>query len=54
MPRLMLTDKFWLKLEKMLFREAFDYKRNLRMTIKGLLYRIRVVVYSSYVEITLS
>jgi hypothetical protein len=32
MLRLMLTDKFWSKLEKILFPETIDNKRNLRMT----------------------
>ena len=42
MPRLMLTDEFWPKLEKILLQEAIDNKRNLRMTVEGVLYRMRV------------
>ncbi len=41
MLRLMLTDKFWSKLEKILFPETIDNKRNLRMTVEGILYRMR-------------
>ncbi|SDZ05569.1 Putative transposase of IS4/5 family [Nitrosomonas sp. Nm33] len=42
MPRLMLTDEFWPKLEKILRQEAIYNKRNLRMTVEGMLYRMRV------------
>ncbi|SFF04808.1 Putative transposase of IS4/5 family [Nitrosomonas sp. Nm166] len=42
MPRLMLTDEFWPKLEKILLQEAIYNKRNLRMTVEGMLYRMRV------------
>jgi transposase len=42
MPRLMLSDEFWSKLEKILLQEAIYNKRNLRMTIEGMLYRMRV------------
>ena len=35
MPRLMLNDEFWSKLEKILLQEAIYDKRNLRMTVKG-------------------
>ena len=42
MPRLMLSDEFWSKLEKTLFQEAIYNKRNLRMTVEGMLYRMRV------------
>ena len=42
MPRLMLSDEFWSKLEKILLQEAIYNKRNLRMTVEGMLYRIRV------------
>ena len=41
MPRLMLNDKFWSKLEKILFQEAIYSKRNLHMTVEGMLYRMR-------------
>jgi hypothetical protein len=42
MPRLMLTDEFWPKLEKILLQEAIYNKRHLRMTVEGVLYRMRV------------
>jgi hypothetical protein len=42
MPRLMLSDESWAKLEKILLQEAIYNKHNLRMTIEGMLYRIRV------------
>ena len=43
MPRLMLSDEFWSKLEKILLQETMIYnKRNLRMTVEGMLYRMRV------------
>ena len=42
MPRLMLSDEFWSKLKKILLQEAIYNKRNLRMTIEGMLYRMRV------------
>ncbi len=35
MPRLMLSDEFWSKLEKILLQEAIYNKRNLRMTVEG-------------------
>ncbi len=38
MPRLMLSDEFWSKLEKILLQEAIYNKRNLRMTVEGILY----------------
>lgn len=44
MPRLMLSDEFWSKLEKILLQEAIYNKRNLRMTVEGMLYRMRVAV----------
>ena len=37
MPRLMLNDEFWSKLEKILLQEAIYNKRNLRMTVEGML-----------------
>jgi len=40
MPRLMLSDEFWSKLEKILLQEAIYNKRNLRMTVEGMLYRM--------------
>ncbi len=42
MPRLMLSDEFWPKLEKILLQEAIYNKRNLRMTVENMLYRMRV------------
>ena len=42
MLRLMLNDEFWLKLEKILLQEAIYNKRNLRLTVEGILYRMRV------------
>ncbi|SFN19560.1 Transposase [Nitrosomonas communis] len=38
----MLSDEFWSKLEKILLQEAIDNKHNLRMTVEGILYRMRV------------
>ena len=37
----MLSDEFWSKLEKALLQEAIYNKRNLRMTIEGVLYRMQ-------------
>ena len=42
MPRLMLSDELWSKLEKILLQEAVYNKRSLRMTVEGVLYRMRV------------
>jgi transposase len=42
MPRLMLSDAFWSKLEKILLQETIYNKCNLRMTVEGMLYRMRV------------
>lgn len=42
MPRLMLSDEFWSKLEKILLQESLYNKRSLRMTVEGILYRMRV------------
>jgi hypothetical protein len=42
MPRLVLGDEFWLKLEKILLQEAIYNKRNLRMTVERMLYRMRI------------
>ncbi|TYP78363.1 hypothetical protein BCL69_107517 [Nitrosomonas communis] len=44
MLRLILTDKFWSKLEKFLFPETIDNKRNLRMTVEGILYQCGLAV----------
>ncbi len=42
MPRLLLTDEFWSKLEKILLDEQIYRKRNLRLRVEGMLYRLRV------------
>lgn len=42
MPRLMLNDEFWSKLKKILLQESIYNKRNLRLTVEGILYRMRV------------
>ena len=42
MPRLMRSDEFWSKLKKVLFQEVIYNKRNLHMTVEGMLYRMRV------------
>lgn len=41
MPRLLLTDEFWSKLRKILLQESIYNKRDLRMTVEGMLYRMR-------------
>jgi transposase len=38
----MLTDEFWPRLEKILLQKAIYNKRNLRMTVEGVLYQMRV------------
>ncbi len=42
MPQLMLTDEFWPKLEKILLQKVIYNKHKLRMTVEGVLYRMRV------------
>lgn len=42
MLRLMLNDEFRSRLEKILFQKTIYNKRNLCMTIEGMLYRMRV------------
>jgi hypothetical protein len=42
MPRLLLSDELWSKLEKTLLQESIYNKRDLRMTVEGMLYRMRV------------
>jgi hypothetical protein len=37
MPRLMLSGECWSMLEKILLQEAIYNKRNLRMTVEGML-----------------
>lgn len=41
MPRLMLSDEHWSKLRKILLHKAIYNKRDLRMTVEGMLYRMR-------------
>jgi transposase len=41
MPRLLLSDEHWSKLLKILRHKAIYNKRNLRMTVEGMLYRLR-------------
>lgn len=42
MPRLMLSDELWSKLEKILLQQAIYHKPDLRLTVEGMLYRMRV------------
>ena len=42
MPRLLLSDEHGSKLEKILLQHAIYNKRHLRMTVEGMLYRMRV------------
>lgn len=42
MPRLMLSDEQWPKLRKILCQHKIYDKRDLRMTVEGMLYRLRV------------
>ena len=42
MPRLMLSDELWSKLEKILVQQAIYRKPELRMTVEGILYWMRV------------
>ncbi|GAB3393120.1 hypothetical protein GCM10027514_38020 [Azotobacter armeniacus] len=41
MPRSMLTDERWSKLEKVLLQQSIHHKPDLRMTVEGMLYRMR-------------
>ncbi len=41
MPRLLLTDKHWSNLRQILLHTAIYNKRDLRMTVEGMLYRMR-------------
>lgn len=41
MPRLMLSDEHWSKLLKILQYYGLYLKRDLRMTVEGMLYRMR-------------
>ena len=40
MPRLMLSDELWSKVQTILLHKAIYNKRNLRMTVEGMLYRM--------------
>lgn len=42
MPRLMLSDELWSKLKGMMLQESIYNKRDLRMVVEGMLYRLRV------------
>ena len=42
MPRLMLSDEHWLKLKPIMLRTGVYDKRELRSTVEGILYRLRV------------
>ncbi len=41
MPRLMLSDELWSKLKLILLQCAIYDKRNLRLMVEGMLYRLR-------------
>jgi transposase len=41
MPRLLLSDEHWSKLREILLDKAVYNKRDLRMTVEGMLYRMR-------------
>lgn len=41
MPRLLLSDEHWPKLREILLHKAIYNKRDLRMTVEGMLYRMR-------------
>src|SRR4051794_11456504 len=41
MPRLLLSDELWSKLRTILLHKAISNKRDLRMTVEGMLYRMR-------------
>jgi hypothetical protein len=41
MPRLLLSDEHWSKLREILLHMAIYNKRDLRMTVEGMLYRMR-------------
>ena len=42
MPRLMLTDEHWSKLKPIMLQMGIYDKRELRTTVEGILYRLRV------------
>ena len=41
MPRLMLCDEFWSKLRRIMYQQNIYDKDNLRLTVEGILYRMR-------------
>jgi len=41
MPRLLLNDEHWSKLREILLHKAIYNTRDLRMTVEGMLYRMR-------------
>lgn len=41
MPRLMLNDEYWSKLKTILLQQGIYHKSDLRMTVEGILYRMR-------------
>lgn len=41
MPRLLLSDEHWSELRKIQLHKAIYNKRDLRMTVEGMLYRMR-------------
>jgi len=41
MPRLLLSDEHWLKLREILLHKNIYNKRDLQMTVEGMLYRMR-------------
>jgi transposase len=42
MPRLLLNDELWSKLRKSLLQERIYNKRDLRLMVEGMLYRMRI------------
>ena len=42
MPRYMLSDELWSKLKRIMLQFSIYDKRNLRMMVEGILYRMRV------------
>ena len=42
MPRFMLSDEHWSKLKGMMLQENIYNKRDLRMMVEGIFYRLRV------------
>nr|VFK62683.1 MAG: Putative transposase of IS4/5 family (DUF4096) [Candidatus Kentron sp. TC] len=42
MPRLMLEDEMWSKLKEVMPRQQIYDKKNLRLVMEGILYRMRV------------